>query len=63
MDLPVNGLNLTEIDGGEVAVTNLHSCNGPDFVIDIRFSTTVDKAGMISQSELPSSLLLLNQAN
>lgn len=34
----VNGINLAEIEGGEVATTNLHSCNGPDFVLQLHFS-------------------------
>jgi len=33
----VNGVNLAEIEGGEVAITNLHSCNGPEFVFQLRF--------------------------
>jgi hypothetical protein len=33
----VNGVDLAEIEGGEVAITNLHSCNGPEFVFQLRF--------------------------
>ena len=33
----VNGLDLAEIDGGEVGTTNLHSSNGPEFVLQLRF--------------------------
>ncbi|WVZ76726.1 hypothetical protein U9M48_024677 [Paspalum notatum var. saurae] len=34
----VNGLNLAEIQDGEVTVTNLHSSNGPDFIFHLTFS-------------------------
>lgn len=37
MPFQVNGVNLAEIEGGEVAITNLHSCNGPEFVFQLRF--------------------------
>nr|XP_043610523.1 structural maintenance of chromosomes flexible hinge domain-containing protein GMI1 [Erigeron canadensis] len=40
VDFWVNGNNLAEIRGGEVAVTNLHSCNGPEFVLQLRFYPT-----------------------
>lgn len=39
--LQVNGANLAEVTGGEVAVTNLHSCNGPDFTLQLHFSQDV----------------------
>ena len=42
--LQVNGVNLTEIEGGEAAITNLHSCNGPDFIILLRFSLKKENA-------------------
>ncbi|KAF3786684.1 hypothetical protein EJ110_NYTH24853 [Nymphaea thermarum] len=35
--IKVNGVNLTEVDGGELAITNLNSCNGPDFVLLLHF--------------------------
>lgn len=38
----VNGTDLAEIEGGEVAITNSHSCNGPDFKIEVHFSITPD---------------------
>ncbi|XP_024029765.1 uncharacterized protein LOC21395118 [Morus notabilis] len=38
VEFEVNGINLAEIEGGEVATTNLHSCNGPDFVLQLHFS-------------------------
>ncbi|THG10123.1 hypothetical protein TEA_027988 [Camellia sinensis var. sinensis] len=37
----VNGTDLAEIHGGEVAITNLHSCNGPEFVLQVHFSQDV----------------------
>lgn len=36
--LQVDNTNLAEIDGGEVAITNLLSCNGPVFTIKLHFS-------------------------
>ncbi|KAJ0024539.1 hypothetical protein Pint_07525 [Pistacia integerrima] len=36
--LQVNGVDLVEIAGGEVAITNMHSCNGPEFVLQLHFS-------------------------
>ncbi|KAG5558852.1 hypothetical protein RHGRI_008715 [Rhododendron griersonianum] len=38
VEFQVNGTDLAEIQGGEVAITNLHSCNGPEFVLQLRFS-------------------------
>lgn len=38
IEFQVNGVHLAEIEGGEVATTNLHSCNGPEFVLQLRFS-------------------------
>ncbi|KAK4277570.1 hypothetical protein QN277_015548 [Acacia crassicarpa] len=38
IEFQVNGVDLTEIEGGEVAITNWHSCNGPEFVLQLRFS-------------------------
>jgi hypothetical protein len=37
----VNGVNLAEVQEGEVTVTNLHSSNGPDFILYLKFT---DKA-------------------
>ncbi|KAL5077536.1 hypothetical protein RYX36_016520 [Vicia faba] len=34
----VNGVDLTEIQGGEVATTILYSCNSPEFVLQLRLS-------------------------
>ncbi|KAI3989733.1 hypothetical protein MKX01_009225 [Papaver californicum] len=38
VEFQVNGEDLAEIQGGEVAITNLHSCNGPEFVLQLHFS-------------------------
>ncbi|XP_026403725.1 structural maintenance of chromosomes flexible hinge domain-containing protein GMI1-like isoform X2 [Papaver somniferum] len=35
VEFQVNGEDLAEIEGGEVAITNLHSCNGPEFVLQV----------------------------
>lgn len=34
----VNGKDLAEILGGEVAVTNVNSCIGADFTLQLRFT-------------------------
>jgi hypothetical protein len=36
----VNGVDLAEILENEVTITNMHSSNGPDFVLDVKFSCT-----------------------
>ncbi|XP_051207961.1 structural maintenance of chromosomes flexible hinge domain-containing protein GMI1 isoform X2 [Lolium perenne] len=36
----VNGVDLAEILENEVTVTNLHSCAGPSFILDVTFSCT-----------------------
>ncbi|XP_039056960.1 structural maintenance of chromosomes flexible hinge domain-containing protein GMI1-like isoform X2 [Hibiscus syriacus] len=38
VEFQVNGVDLAGIQGGEVAITNLHSCNGPEFTVSLRFS-------------------------
>lgn len=48
----MNGVNLAEIDGGEVAVTNWHSCNGPEFVLQLRFVKQGTDASGISGTGL-----------
>ncbi|TVU00155.1 hypothetical protein EJB05_54466 [Eragrostis curvula] len=40
VEFEVNGLNLAEIQEGEVTVTNLHSSNGPDFILQLKISQT-----------------------
>ena len=42
----VNGVNLAEVQEGEVTVTNMHSSNGPDFIFHLKF--TEIKSGDIS---------------
>ncbi|KAJ7965338.1 Protein defective in meristem silencing 3 [Quillaja saponaria] len=44
IEFQVNGVDLAEIEGGEVAITNLHSCNGPEFVLQLRFSLKHQKS-------------------
>uniref|UniRef100_A0A803L2J8 Protein DEFECTIVE IN MERISTEM SILENCING 3 n=1 Tax=Chenopodium quinoa TaxID=63459 RepID=A0A803L2J8_CHEQI len=51
VDFEINGVNLAEIEGGEVAVTNLHSCNGLNFIVNLHFSVEEDK----DTSKSPSS--------
>ncbi|XP_044505503.1 structural maintenance of chromosomes flexible hinge domain-containing protein GMI1 isoform X4 [Mangifera indica] len=38
IEFQVSGVDLAEIAGGEVAITNMHSCNGPEFVLQLHFS-------------------------
>ncbi|RHN76719.1 hypothetical protein MtrunA17_Chr1g0146961 [Medicago truncatula] len=42
IEFQINCVNLAEIQGGEVATTNLHSCNGPEFVLQIQMSYNQD---------------------
>ncbi|KAK9292711.1 hypothetical protein L1049_020690 [Liquidambar formosana] len=49
IEFQVNGVNLAEVEGGEVATTNLHSCNGPDFVLQLRFYLNQSNAASNSQ--------------
>ncbi|XP_077226812.1 gamma-irradiation and mitomycin c induced 1 [Tasmannia lanceolata] len=37
IEFQVNDVDLAEIEGGEVAITNLRSCNGLEFVLQLRF--------------------------
>ncbi|XP_019189020.1 PREDICTED: uncharacterized protein LOC109183396 [Ipomoea nil] len=46
-EFQVNETNLAEVLGGEVAITNLFSCNGPDFTLQLRF--TSDSSGIGNQ--------------
>ncbi|XP_076956872.1 structural maintenance of chromosomes flexible hinge domain-containing protein GMI1-like [Bidens hawaiensis] len=55
IEFEVNGVDLAEIPGGEVAITNLSSCNGPEFVLQVRFKLKHDNATMTSsQGTRPS---------
>ncbi|XP_044961503.1 LOW QUALITY PROTEIN: structural maintenance of chromosomes flexible hinge domain-containing protein GMI1-like [Hordeum vulgare subsp. vulgare] len=40
----VNGVDLAEIQESEVTLTNLHSSNGPDFILHLKFSCTSTNA-------------------
>ncbi|KAK6936673.1 hypothetical protein RJ641_033703 [Dillenia turbinata] len=44
VDFQVDGKNLAGIVGGEVAITNLHSGNGPNFVLQLQFHYNPEKA-------------------
>ncbi|CAI9294332.1 unnamed protein product [Lactuca saligna] len=44
IEFQVNGDNLEEIPGGEIAITNLNTCNGPEFVLQLRFPLNHDNA-------------------
>ncbi|KAG6752676.1 hypothetical protein POTOM_042705 [Populus tomentosa] len=54
VEFQVNGIDLAEIDGGEVSTTNLHSCNGPEFVFQLRFSIKQDVASTRSSGSRAS---------
>ncbi|KAF5192641.1 Structural maintenance of chromosomes flexible hinge domain-containing protein gmi1, partial [Thalictrum thalictroides] len=45
----VNDDDLADLEGGEVAITNVNSCNGPDFVLQLRIlyqdASTVTSSG------------------
>ncbi|KAL1532041.1 structural maintenance of chromosomes flexible hinge domain-containing protein GMI1-like isoform X1 [Salvia divinorum] len=51
----VNEMDLAGIQGGEVATTNMHSCNGPEFIVQVQFSTTPDSSSMSGQNQSVSS--------
>ncbi|KAJ8536892.1 hypothetical protein K7X08_035293 [Anisodus acutangulus] len=55
VEFQVNGINLAEIEGGEVATTNLLSCNGPEFVMQLTFHAK-DSDGLKVGSGKKSSL-------
>ncbi|KAF6146066.1 hypothetical protein GIB67_033425 [Kingdonia uniflora] len=42
VEFQVNNMDLAEFEDGEVATTNLLSCNGPEFVFQLYFSTKQD---------------------
>ncbi|XP_074380628.1 structural maintenance of chromosomes flexible hinge domain-containing protein GMI1-like isoform X3 [Apium graveolens] len=39
IEFQVNGIDLAEVEGGEVAITNLNSCHGPHFVLQLHFTS------------------------
>ncbi len=41
----VNGMDLAEVLGGEVAVTNSLSGNGEPFIIEVEFTKSKDRTG------------------
>ena len=43
----VNGVDLAEVQENEVTITNLHSSNGPDFILNVKFSCKSTTAGNI----------------
>lgn len=49
--MQVNQKDLAEIQGGEVATTNLHSCNGPEFVVQLHFSIIPGSSSIAGQSK------------
>ncbi|KAI3458000.1 hypothetical protein Pfo_014663 [Paulownia fortunei] len=51
IEFQVNGKDLLGLQGGEVATTNLHSSNGPDFILQLRFSISQDPSSMLGQSQ------------
>ncbi|KAK1571160.1 hypothetical protein Q3G72_012800 [Acer saccharum] len=54
IEFQVNGVDLAEVEGGEVAITNLHSCNGPDFVLHLQFFSKQGSATTTSPGSGPS---------
>ncbi|XP_020206099.1 structural maintenance of chromosomes flexible hinge domain-containing protein GMI1 isoform X2 [Cajanus cajan] len=50
IEFQVNGVDLTEIQGGEIAITNLHSSNGPEFVFQLHLSLVRGNDGIKSAS-------------
>ncbi|KAJ0546967.1 hypothetical protein HanIR_Chr08g0366831 [Helianthus annuus] len=60
IEFQVNGDDLAEIPGGEVEITNLASCNGPEFILQVCFKSNHDNAAMTSSQGLFLFLALLN---
>ncbi|KAH6822172.1 hypothetical protein C2S53_000059 [Perilla frutescens var. hirtella] len=51
IEFQVNGKDLAELQGGEVATTNLHSCNGPDFIVQLHFSSGPNSSSMAARNQ------------
>ncbi|KAG8381135.1 hypothetical protein BUALT_Bualt06G0090900 [Buddleja alternifolia] len=51
VEFKVNGKDLAGIEGGEVATTNLHSSNGPEFVLQLHFSISQESSSSSSQTQ------------
>jgi hypothetical protein len=45
-------MDLTEIQGGEVATTNLHSCNGSEFVLQLHMSRLQDHGMLMNYNSI-----------
>ncbi|KAJ8479740.1 hypothetical protein OPV22_023467 [Ensete ventricosum] len=56
IEFEVNNINLAEIQGGEVAMTNLLSCNGPDFIMQLRFMIKSENPGLLGFQEANARL-------
>ncbi|XP_063945360.1 structural maintenance of chromosomes flexible hinge domain-containing protein GMI1 isoform X2 [Daucus carota subsp. sativus] len=54
IEFQVNGIDLTEVEGGEVAITNLNSCNGRPFVLQLRFTSNQDSSSQKSPGKRAS---------
>ncbi|KAL8049446.1 hypothetical protein ABFX02_06G021100 [Erythranthe guttata] len=50
VEFQVNGEDLAGIQGGEVATTNLHSCNGPNFTLQLHLRINQDPSSIPRQS-------------
>ncbi|XP_058100475.1 structural maintenance of chromosomes flexible hinge domain-containing protein GMI1-like isoform X2 [Magnolia sinica] len=51
IEFQVNDVNLAEIEGGEVAITNLLSCNGPEFVLQLHFYINLDTTSKTTSNQ------------
>ncbi|GAA0162738.1 viral or transposable element protein [Lithospermum erythrorhizon] len=58
IEFQVNGTNLAEVEAGEVAITNFHSCNGASFTFKINIShdTCSGSQGLESHEEANARL-------
>lgn len=51
IEFQVNGIDLTEIEGGEVGITNMNSCNGSEFTLQLHFSYKGDASSPSCQRQ------------
>ncbi|XP_022890366.1 uncharacterized protein LOC111405633 isoform X2 [Olea europaea var. sylvestris] len=51
VEFQVNETDLAVIEGGEIATTNLNSCNGPDFVMELQFKFNMDATSTDGQRQ------------
>ncbi|XP_064985728.1 structural maintenance of chromosomes flexible hinge domain-containing protein GMI1 isoform X3 [Musa acuminata AAA Group] len=56
IEFEVNDINLAEIQGGDVTITNLLSCNGPDFIMQLRFMIKSENPGSLGFQEANAQL-------